>query len=144
MAARLGGRESERLNGRDSAIVMLEKQSVLSFRVPDLSQHQAYRIASLLAKTRVNKIQVKALSAATFKPPKGFSKLQHRPGSKGSAPPASPNAPEQTIQAIAPNLAAPRFRSLPTLTSAAGASPPGQVGDNGYPTTSAWMAAHTL
>jgi hypothetical protein len=81
MAARLGGRESERLNGHDSAIVMLEKQSVVSFRVPDLSQHQADRTASLLAKTRVNKIQVKTLSAATFKPPKGFSKLQHRPGS---------------------------------------------------------------
>jgi hypothetical protein len=102
MAARLGGREPERLNGNDSAIVMLEKQSVVSFRVPDLAQHQAYRTASLVAKTRVNKIQVKTLSAATFKPPKGFSKLQHRPSVKG--PPASPNVPEQTIQAIAPNV----------------------------------------
>jgi hypothetical protein len=102
MAARLGGRDSERLNSHDSAIVMLEKQSVVSFRVPDLSQHQAYRTASLLAKTRVNKIQVKTLSAATFKPPKGFSKLQHQPGSK--ARPTSPNVPEQTIQAIAPNV----------------------------------------
>src|SRR5216684_2740126 len=34
MAARLGGREAERLNAHDSAIVMLEKQSVVSFRVP--------------------------------------------------------------------------------------------------------------
>jgi hypothetical protein len=102
MAARLAGRESERPNGHGSAIVMLEKQSVVSFRVPDLSQHQAYRTASLLAKTRINKIQVKTLSAATFKPPKGFSKLPHRSGSKIS--PASPNVPEQTIQAIAPNV----------------------------------------
>jgi hypothetical protein len=82
MAVRLSGRESERLSGNDSAMLMLEKQSVLSFRVPDLSRHQAYRTGSLLAKTRVNEIQVKTLSAATFKPPKGFSKLQNRPGSK--------------------------------------------------------------
>src|SRR6266851_9983745 len=102
MVARLSGRESERLNGHDSTVLMLEKQSVISFRVPDLSRHQAYRTASLLAKTRVNEIQVKSLPAATFKPPKGFSKLQNRPGSK--LPPASPTAPEQTIQAIAPNV----------------------------------------
>ena len=82
MAVRLSGRESERLSGNDSAMLMLEKQSVLSFRVPDLSRHQAYRTGSLLAKTRVNEIQVKTLSAATFKPPIGFSKLQNRPGSK--------------------------------------------------------------
>ena len=82
MAVRLSGRESERLSGNDSAMLMLEKQSVLSFRVPDLSRHQAYRTGSLLAKTRVNEIQVKTLSAATFKPPKGFSKLQNRPSSK--------------------------------------------------------------
>ncbi len=102
MVARLSGRESERLNGHDSTVLMLEKQSVISFRVPDLSRRQAYRTASLLAKTRVNEIQVKSLPAATFKPPKGFSKLQNRPGSK--LPPASPTAPEQTIQAIAPNV----------------------------------------
>jgi hypothetical protein len=82
MAVRLSGREFERLSGNDSAMLMLEKQSVLSFRVPDLSRHQAYRTGSLLAKTRVNRIQVKTLSAETFKPPKGFSKLQNRPGSK--------------------------------------------------------------
>ena len=95
MAARLGGRESERLNGHDSTILMLEKQSVVSFRVPDLSRHQAYRTASLLAETRVDEIQVKTLSVATFEPPKGFSKLQKLPGSK--VPPASPNVPEQSI-----------------------------------------------
>ena len=82
MAVRLSGRESQRLSGNDSAMLMLEKQSVLSFRVPDLSRHQAYRTGSLLAKTRVNQIQAKTLSAATFKPPKGFSKMQNRPGSK--------------------------------------------------------------
>jgi len=102
MVARLSGRESERLNGHDSTVLMLEKQSVISFRVPDLSRHQAYRTASLLAKTRVNEIQVRPLPAATFKPPKGFSKLHNRPGSKIA--PASPNASEQTIQVIAPNL----------------------------------------
>ena len=82
LAVRLSGRESERLRGNDSAMLVLEKQSVLSFRVPDLSRHQTYRTGSLMAKTRVNEIQVKMLSAATFKPPKGFSKLQNRPGSK--------------------------------------------------------------
>jgi hypothetical protein len=102
MAAQLSSRESERLNGHDSAILMLEKQSVLSFRVPERSPHQAYRTRSLLAMTRVNIIQVKTLPAATFKPPKGFSKLQNRPGPK--VPPASPNVPEQTIQAIAANV----------------------------------------
>jgi len=102
MALRLSGRESERLNGDDSAMLMLEKQSVLSFRLPDLSRHQAYRVASLLAKTRVNEIQVKTLSAATFQPPKGFSKLQNRPDPKVRR--ASPNVPKQTIQAIAPNV----------------------------------------
>ena len=84
MAVRLSGRESERLSGNDSAMLMLEKQSVLSFRVPDLSRHQAYRTGSLLAKTRVNEIQVKTLSAATFKPPKGFSKLAEPTGLQGS------------------------------------------------------------
>jgi len=95
MAVRLSGRESERLNGHDSAMLMLEKQSVLSFRVPDRSRHQAYRTGSLLARTRVNQIQVKTLSAATFKPPKGFSKLQNQPG-------RMVRAVSQTIQAIAP------------------------------------------
>ena len=102
MASRLSGRESERLSGNDSAMLMLEKQSVLSFRVPDPSRHQAYRTGSLLAKTRVNEIQVKTLAAATFKPPKGFSKLQNQPGLQVRA--ASPNVSEQTIQAIVPNV----------------------------------------
>jgi Domain of unknown function (DUF4412) len=103
MAAwRLGGRESERLDSHDSTILLLEKQSVVSFRVPDLSWHQAYRTTSLLAETRIDEIQVKTLSAATFKPPKGFSKLQERPGSKVS--PACPNVTEQTIQTIEPNV----------------------------------------
>jgi hypothetical protein len=102
MAVRLSGRESERLSGNDSAMLMLEKQSVLSFRVPDLSRHQAYRTSSLLAKTQVNEIQVKTLSAATFKPPKGFSKLQNRPGSK--VPASFSQRTRSNIQAIAPNV----------------------------------------
>jgi hypothetical protein len=82
MVTRLSGDEPKHLNGHDSAALMLEKESVLSFRVLDPSRHQAYRITSLLAKTRVNEIRVKTLPAATFKPPKGFSRLQNRPDSK--------------------------------------------------------------
>src|SRR5712691_1213757 len=126
MFARLSGRESERSTGHDSAGLMLEKQSVVSFRIPDRSRHRAYRTASLLAKTRVNEIQVRPLPAATFKPPKGFSKLHNRPGSKVA--PASPNASEQTIQVIAPNL--PRDSGAsPNLTAAAGASLRGRASD---------------
>jgi hypothetical protein len=64
MVTRLSGDEPKHLNGHDSAALMLEKESVLSFRVPDPSRHQAYRITSLLAKTRVNEIRVETLPAA--------------------------------------------------------------------------------
>jgi hypothetical protein len=103
MVGRLSGRGSERSTAHDTAALMLEKQSVLSFRVPDLSRHHAYRTASLLAKTRVNQIQVKPLPAATFKPPKGFSNLQKRP--RPQVPSASPEQSDQALQVIAPNVA---------------------------------------
>jgi hypothetical protein len=81
---------------------MLEKQSVVTFRVPDLSR-KAYRTASLQTRTQVNQIQLKPLPADTFKPPKGFSKLlQTRP--HPTVPTTSPNAPDHTIDVIAPNL----------------------------------------
>jgi hypothetical protein len=78
MVARLSGRKSDRSGGNDRAALMLEKQSVLSFRVPDPSRSNAYQTASLLTETRVNRIQLKPLPPGTFEPPKGYSKLQDR------------------------------------------------------------------
>jgi hypothetical protein len=127
MAAQLSGHESERLNDHRPAVLMLEKESVLSYRVPDRSRHQTYRTASLLAKTRVNEIQVKPLPAATFKPPNGFSKLQKRPGAKILPP--SPTVPEQTIEAIGPIL--PRgSEAARALTLATEASPRGHADES--------------
>jgi hypothetical protein len=102
MVARLSGGKSRRSADNQTATLMLEKQSVLSFRVPDQSRRQAYRMASLLVETRVNKIQLKPLPPETFNPPKGYSKLQNR--QRRTAPPASPVAPDQTKDVIAPIL----------------------------------------
>ena len=56
-----------------------EKQSVLSFRVPDSSRGRTYRTASYLVETRVNKITLQPLPPETFNPPDGYSKLQNLP-----------------------------------------------------------------
>lgn len=55
--------------------VMLEKQSVVSFRIPDLTQGNAYRTALFTTKTEVKDIKVRALPADTFLPPNGFSRV---------------------------------------------------------------------
>jgi hypothetical protein len=102
MVARLGGRNSERSAEDDPAGLMLEKQSVLSFRVPDRSRGKAYHMLSVLAETRVSKIQLQPLPPETFKPPEGYSKLENQP--RGTAPAISPKAPSQSLEAIAPNL----------------------------------------
>jgi hypothetical protein len=102
MVARLSSRKSEQSVDNKSSSLMLEKQSVLSFRVPDPSGVKAYRTASLVAETRVNKIQLKPLSPETFKPPKGYSKLRNRP--VRTAPADSPEAPDQTVDAISQSL----------------------------------------
>jgi hypothetical protein len=97
MIARLSGSEAERSVDNGRASLMLEKESVLSFRVPDPSRHQAYRTASLLVETRVNKIQLKPLPPETFKPPKGYRKLQNKLQTAPSDPLA---APDQTVDAV--------------------------------------------
>lgn len=102
MVAQLSGRKSAGSAENDTASLMLEKQSVLSFRVPDPSRGKVYRTASLVAETRVNKIQLKPLPPETFQPPKGYSKLPNRP--RRIAPPDSPETPDQSIDAIAQNL----------------------------------------
>jgi hypothetical protein len=101
MAARLNGGKSERSADNETTSLMLEKESVLSFRVPDPSHHQAYRTTSLLVETRVNNIQMKPLPPETFKPPKGYSKLQNRPQTD---PSDSLEAPDHIVDAIPPNL----------------------------------------
>jgi hypothetical protein len=98
MVTRLGGGSFERPADHQPATLMLEKQSVLSFRVPDPSGGQAYRVASLLAETRVNKIQLKPLAPETFNPPKGYTKLPNRP--RSTAPPDASPAPGQTVDAV--------------------------------------------
>jgi hypothetical protein len=97
MVARLSDREAEHSTSNTAASLMLEKQSVLSFRVPDPSGVKAYRTASLLAETRVNKIQLKPLPPETFKPPKGYSKLRNQP--TRTAPPNPLEAPDSIVDA---------------------------------------------
>ncbi|MBV8450665.1 MAG: hypothetical protein JOZ29_00125 [Deltaproteobacteria bacterium] len=79
IVTRLSGRKFERPAEKGSAGLMLEKQSVLSFRVPDSSPGRTYRTASYLVETRVNKITVQPLPPETFNPPDGYSKLQNLP-----------------------------------------------------------------
>jgi hypothetical protein len=100
MATRLNSRQIER-GENGLAGLMLEKQSVLSFRVPDSSRGRTYRTASLVAKTRVNKITVQPLPPQTFNPPEGYSKLENRPSRK--APTDVPDS-EQAFEANAPQL----------------------------------------
>jgi hypothetical protein len=101
MVALVSGRKAERAADNDRPTLMLEKQSVLSFRVPDTSRTNAYHMASLLAETRISKIQLKPLSRQTFEPPKGYGKLLNR---RLRTPPADlPDAPDQTV-VVALNL----------------------------------------
>jgi hypothetical protein len=79
IATRVTGRKFERPAEKGPAGLMLDKQSVLCFRVPDSSRGRTYRTASYLVETRVNKISQQPLPPATFNPPDGYSKLQNLP-----------------------------------------------------------------
>jgi len=80
MIARLGGHKSEEKSIRsDGAGLILEKKSILSFYVPDRSRGNAHQMTSLVAETRVDKIQSITLPPETFKPPTGYKKLQNQP-----------------------------------------------------------------
>jgi Domain of unknown function (DUF4412) len=96
MVAQLLGHKSDRSKGNDTPGLMLEKQSELSFRVPDPSRSKAYQTASLLAKTRVNRILLKPLPPGTFEPPKGYSNLQDQPSP--TAPPGFPHSTTTFLQ----------------------------------------------
>jgi hypothetical protein len=79
MIARLRGHTPEGSSRSGAAGLMLEKQSVLRFRLPDPTGAKAYQTASLIAETRVNKIQLTPLPPETFTPPVGYAKLQNPP-----------------------------------------------------------------
>jgi hypothetical protein len=101
MTARLSGHDSpERSTPLAAAALMLEKKSVVSFRMPDPSLHRGYRTASLSDETQVNQIHLKSLPAETFKPPKGFSELRNGP--HNGVPTASPYAAGNALEVIAP------------------------------------------
>jgi hypothetical protein len=63
---------------QESAAVLLEKESVVNFRVPDPSP-QGFRTASLVTKVRVNDITLRQLPAQTFIPPKGYTRVEGEP-----------------------------------------------------------------
>jgi hypothetical protein len=74
----------------ESAGLALEKRSMVSLRVPDLTRGNAYRVASFATKTEVREIRLRQLPEATFAPPQSFSKI--------TASPAEP-APRQAPRA---------------------------------------------
>jgi uncharacterized protein DUF4412 len=88
ITTQLSGRKFERPTENSPAGLILEKQSVLNFRVPDSSEGRTYRAASYLVETRVNKITLQPLSPETFNPPEGYRKLQNL--SPRTAPPELP------------------------------------------------------
>jgi hypothetical protein len=95
MATELTGLKSPGAATDNASVVVLEKQSIVSFRMPESSRRNDYRTISLLTRTRVNEIQTKRLSPETFEPPRDFRELnQPKP-----VPSLPPNVPGQNIAA---------------------------------------------
>ena len=63
----------------ESAGLVLEKRSMVSFRVPDITRGDAYRVDSFASKTEVREIRLRQLPEATFAPPEGFSRVASAP-----------------------------------------------------------------
>jgi hypothetical protein len=63
----------------ESAGLVLEKRSMVSMRVPDLTRSDAYRVASFASKTEVREIRLRQLPEATFVPPESFSRVTSSP-----------------------------------------------------------------
>jgi hypothetical protein len=102
MLSRRSGRAIPQSAKGEAADLVLEKQSSVNFRIPDVSGRNAYRTAFLLARTEISDIQLKTLPADTFEPPKGFSKLQRR--LPENIPEDTPHVPDgSSIEAIAPD-----------------------------------------
>src|SRR5262249_5765994 len=95
MAAHFDDGKSEGSSRKDPGTLVLEKRSVLNFRLSDPSRDQVYGAASLLSQTRVNVIQLKQLPPETFEAPEGYSKLQNPSG--GTAAADLPQACDQSI-----------------------------------------------
>ena len=104
MMVRLGGHKFERSGRSANPGLMLEKQSVLSFSLPNPLQGRPYRTTSVIAKTRINKIQLASLPPETFRPPVGYSKLENRPHE--TVPVDVPDL-DQALEAILPNVPMP-------------------------------------
>jgi hypothetical protein len=77
MISRLQGVKPGSLANEPAAIV-LEKQSVISIRMPAPLPH-GHQFTSEVTRTRVDRIKIKALPARTFVPPKGYSKIERHP-----------------------------------------------------------------
>ena len=93
MAAELTGRKSPGAATDNASVVVLQKQSVVSFRTPESSRANDYRTISLLTRTRVNQIQTRQLSPETFEPPKDFRELNQ----PKAVPPLPPDVSGQSI-----------------------------------------------
>lgn len=87
MIARLNGDGSNTASHNQISALMLDKKSVVSFRIPDPSQLRPYRLASLQAETRVKQIRTRPLPPETFEPPKGFSQLRKPQAGAPTTPP---------------------------------------------------------
>jgi len=72
--------------GLDPDRLVLEKESDGSVRIPDASGNKSDRMAPIITITRVDSIQVQPLAAATFVPPKDFSKVEGQAGAKSQEP----------------------------------------------------------
>jgi hypothetical protein len=70
--------EPNEKNGESSGVI-LEKQSVVAVRVPDLAQGGAYRTASFVTRTKVKDIRLQDLPEDTFIPPRGSIKVRAVP-----------------------------------------------------------------
>ena len=91
MMSRLEGTGAGHSAGADPDRLVLEKESVGSVRIPDVSGNESYRTASVIARTKVDSIQVQPLAAATFIPPKDFSKVvEGQAGAKSQEPLRAP------------------------------------------------------
>jgi hypothetical protein len=89
MMSRLEGTGAGHSHGADLDRLVLEKESVGSVRIPDVSENESYRsyrTASVIAITKVDSIQMQPLAAATFVPPKDFSKVDGQAGAKPREP----------------------------------------------------------
>jgi hypothetical protein len=76
MEAQLGNHKATQRPDSSGTALMLEKQSVVSFRVPEISPGKRYRTISVMTKTRINQIETKKLSPDIFEPPKDFHELK--------------------------------------------------------------------